>query len=62
MLRHLGAVGVLGLLLLLGGIGVIAWRDPVIAAGIALAIAGLGLVVRALVSSLMGALGMGGMV
>lgn len=62
MLKHLGAVGAIGLLLLLGGIGLIAWQNPIIAAGIALAIAGLGLVVRALVSSLMGAMGMGGMV
>lgn len=62
MLKHLGVVGVVGVLLLLGGIVVIALRDPVIAVGLALSIAGLGLVVRALVSSLMGALGMGGMV
>ena len=61
MLKHLGMGGILGLLLLLGGIVIIAWESLIVAAGLAIAIAGLGLIVRSLVSSALGAMGMGGM-
>jgi hypothetical protein len=61
MLKHLGIGGILGLFLMLGGIVVIASQNLLIAAGIAIAIAGLGLIVRSLVSSALGAMGMGGM-
>lgn len=60
MLSKLGAVGVLGFLLLLGGIGVIAIADPVIAGGMAIIIAGLGMIVYGMVTNLMAALGMSG--
>jgi len=62
MLKHLGVGGVLGLLLLTGGIAIIAWENLLIASGLAITIAGLGLIVRSLVSSALGAMGLGGMV
>ncbi|GAB3689573.1 hypothetical protein GCM10028857_25070 [Salinarchaeum chitinilyticum] len=62
MLKHLGIGGIVGLLLLVGGIAIIAWQNLLIASGLAIAIAGLGLIVRSLVSSALGAMGMGGMV
>lgn len=61
MLRRLGALGIVGVLAMLGGLALIAVADPIIAAGIGLMLLGTGLVVRSLVSSLMGAMGMGGM-
>ncbi|AGN01503.1 hypothetical protein L593_07790 [Salinarchaeum sp. Harcht-Bsk1] len=62
MLKHLGIGGILGVFLLVGGVALIGWVNPVIAAGIAISIAGLGLIVRSLVSSALGAMGMGGLV
>jgi len=62
MLKHLGIGGILGLFLLVGGIALIAWENLIVAAGLAIAIAGLGLIVRSLVSSALGAMGMGGLV
>ncbi|GAA0669683.1 hypothetical protein ACFQDG_17000 [Natronoarchaeum mannanilyticum] len=61
MLKRLGATGIVGLLAILGGIALIAYESLVIAGGIALVLAGIGLVVRALVSSLINSMGMGGM-
>jgi len=61
MLKRLGATGIVGLLAILGGIALIAYDSLVIAGGIALVLAGIGLVVRALVSSLINSMGMGGM-
>ncbi len=58
MLRHLGPLGIAGILLLLAGIGLIAYENPLIAGGIALAIAGLGLTVKSLISSVLGQFGM----
>jgi len=62
MLKHLGIGGIVGLFLLVGGIALIAWENLIVAAGLAIAIAGLGLIVRSLVSSALGAMGMGGLV
>jgi hypothetical protein len=62
MFDKLGIPGVLGVLLMLGGIAVVALENIVLAGGLALVIAGLGLVVFGLVKNLLGALGMGGMV
>jgi hypothetical protein len=62
MFDKLGVAGVAGFLVLLAGVGVIAWVDLRIAAGVAFVIAGLGLVVYGLVTNLLSALGMGGMV
>jgi hypothetical protein len=56
----LGLSGFLGLLFVMGGIVAIASENLVIAGGVALVLAGLGLFVRAVVSGLMGMMGMGG--
>ena len=61
MLDKLGVAGLLGFLLLLGGIGLLATIDLLIAAGVAFVVAGLGLVIYGLVSSFLGSLGMGQM-
>ena len=61
MLKKLGAVGIVGLLALLGGIVLIASESLVIAGGLALVLAGLGLMVRSLIQSVLGSMGMGGM-
>jgi hypothetical protein len=61
MLGKLGLYGVAGLLVFAGGIAVLATVDPVIAAGVALVVAGLGLLTRGLVGSALEAMGMGGM-
>jgi hypothetical protein len=61
MRKMLGISGFLGLLCMLAGIVAIASQNPIIGGGVALVIAGLGLFVRALVSGLMGMMGMGGM-
>ena len=53
MLDRLGTVGVVGLLLLLGGIALVAYADPIVAVGIALVIVGTGLVVKGLASNLL---------
>jgi hypothetical protein len=62
MLKRLGLPGVFGVLVMLAGIALIAWENLLIAGGLALTIAGLGLVVYGLVSGLLSAMGMGGMV
>jgi len=62
MLDKLGAVGVLGSLVLLAGLGVVAYTNPVVAGGLALVIAGLVMVVYGAVTSLMASLGMDGMI
>jgi len=58
----LGPVSVVGLLVLLAGIAVIAWQNLVVAAGVALVLAGLGFVVFGLVRKVLASMGMGGMV
>lgn len=62
MFDKLGIPGVLGLLFMLGGIAVVALENIVLAGGLALFIAGLGLIVFGLVKNLLSSLGMGGMV
>jgi len=59
--QMLGLSGFVGLLCILGGIVLIATVNLRIAAGIAIMLAGLGFLVRALVSGVMGMMGMGGM-
>lgn len=59
MFDRLGIGGAFGVLLLLAGIGVVASQNLVVAAGIALVIAGLGFVVYGIVRNLVSALGMG---
>ena len=62
MLGKLGIPGVFGVLFMLGGIAIVALENLVLAGGIALVIAGLGLVVFGLVKNFLSAMGMGGMV
>lgn len=62
MIRMLGPVSIVGLLVLLAGIAVIAWQNLVVAAGVALVLAGLGFVVFGLVRNVLSSMGMGGMV
>jgi len=62
MLNKLGIPGVLGVLLMTGGVGVVTWQNPIIGGGLALIIAGLGLVVYGMVTTLLSSMGMGGMV
>jgi hypothetical protein len=61
MLDKLGIAGVVGILCMLGGIVVVALESLVLAGGLALVIAGLGLVVFGLVKNLLASFGMGGM-
>ncbi|ADD05445.1 uncharacterized protein Nmag_1872 [Natrialba magadii ATCC 43099] len=58
MLKHLGPLGIVGILILVAGIGIVAYVSPIVAVGIALVLAGLGLVVKALVSSVLQQFGM----
>jgi len=61
MLDKLGIAGILGVLVMLAGIGVIAYEGSLIlAGGFALVIAGLGLVVYGMVTNLLSAFGLGG--
>ena len=58
MLRHLGPLGIAGIALLLVGLVVIAYESLLVAAGLAFVLLGLGLVVKALVSSVFRQFGM----
>lgn len=58
MFDRLGIGGVIGLLVLLAGVLLIAWQNLVIAAGVAFVLAGLGLVVYALVGGVLQQFGM----
>jgi len=58
--RQLGAVGLVGVVLLCGGIALIAYADPLVAGGVALVLAGLGLVVRGLIGAALESMGLGG--
>jgi len=60
MFGKLGIAGVLGLLLILGGIVLVAMESLVVAGGLALIVAGLGLLVYGMVTNLLSAFGMGG--
>lgn len=57
MLDKLGATGIVGLLLVLGGVGLVAWQQPIVALGITLAFVGVALVAKGLVSNVMAAFG-----
>lgn len=62
MLDKLGIPGLLGVVVLLAGLALVTWESLVVGAGLALVIAGLGLVVYGMVQNLLAAFGMGGMV
>lgn len=57
MLGKLGTTGVVGLLLVLAGVGLVAWQQPIVALGIALALVGVALVAKGLISNVMSAFG-----
>jgi hypothetical protein len=61
MLNQLGIAGIIGILCCLGGIAVIAYVAPIVADGIALVLVGLVLVARGLLSGVLSAFGMDGM-
>jgi hypothetical protein len=61
MFDKLGIAGVFGVLVLFGGIGLLAYHELIVGAGVALVVAGLGLFVYGMVTNLLEALGMGGM-
>ncbi len=58
MIDSLGLLGWGGILLLLAGLGIIAYAAPIVALGMGLVLAGLGLVVKQSVSQVMGMFGM----
>lgn len=62
MLDKLGVFGLLGMALLIAGFAVITYANWQVAVGMALVVGGLGLVVKALISNMLGAMGMGGLV
>ena len=61
MLDKLGVAGVAGIVVLFAGIGLVAWQNLILAAGLALVVSGLGLVVYGLVTSLLASFGLGAM-
>ncbi|WP_254536620.1 DUF7470 family protein [Halomarina litorea] len=61
MLGKLGTTGIAGVLLLVGGLAVIAYTAPIVALGMALVLVGLLLVAKGLMSGLLESFGMGGM-
>ncbi|MFC5971414.1 hypothetical protein ACFPYI_08745 [Halomarina salina] len=61
MFGKLGTTGVAGILLLVGGIALVAVENVVVAGGMALMLVGLLLVARGLIGSMMSAFGMDGM-
>ena len=58
MLDKIGLSGVLGILLVVAGIAVVAWKAPVVAAGLTAVILGVALVARGAIQSVMGMFGM----
>ncbi|MFD1513203.1 DUF7470 family protein [Halomarina rubra] len=61
MFGKLGRTGLAGILLLVGGLALVATENAIIAGGIALVLVGLLLVARGLIGTMMTAFGMDGM-
>ncbi len=59
MLRKLGPLGIAGILIVIVGVALVAQANLQIAAGIALVLGGLGLIVRSLVSGVLRTFGLG---
>lgn len=57
MLGKLGTTGAVGVLLVLVGIALVAWQEPVVAVGLAFAFAGVALIAKGLVSNALRAFG-----
>ena len=62
MLRTLGVPGIIGLLFVLVGVGVIAYVDPLIGAGVTAILVGIGFIIGSVVRKLMRTFGMSGMI
>ncbi|MBX0295641.1 DUF7470 family protein [Haloarcula nitratireducens] len=60
MLDKLGVAGIAGVVALFGGIALVASQNLIFAAGLALVVGGMGLIVYGLVTSLLASFGMGG--
>lgn len=58
MLRRIGLSGILGLLLLIVGIALLGLVDLRIAGGVALVVAGIGLLAHGLIKGMLGAFGL----
>lgn len=61
MFDRLGAVGVLGIVLVVAGLALVAVESLLVAGGMALVLLGVGLAVKSLISGMLSAFGMGGM-
>ncbi len=61
MLRKLGVVGIVGVLLVVAGLATIAYVEPIVAAGMAGILVGLGLVVGNVLRKMLASFGLGGM-
>lgn len=61
MSRSIGVMGVLGLLVVLAGIGVIAYENPILAGGMVAILVGVALVVVDFIKRAMAKLGFGAM-
>jgi hypothetical protein len=59
MIRRLGVAGILGFLLMIAGFVAIGLKEPQIAGGLALIVAGLGIIVRTLIKNALGMMGVG---
>ncbi|AHG02590.1 hypothetical protein HALDL1_02320 [Halobacterium sp. DL1] len=57
MLDKIGPSGIFGVLLVLAGVGIVAWTAPIVAAGLVLVLVGFALVVRSAAKSVMGMFG-----
>jgi|AntRauTorcE11898_2_1112593.scaffolds.fasta_scaffold29904_2 hypothetical protein len=62
MFDKLGVLGVLGILLTIGGLGVVASENLILAGGLALVLVGLVVTAVGILKNLLSSLGMGGMV
>jgi hypothetical protein len=58
MLDKLGTLGLVGIVVTLGGLGLVASQAPLVAAGLLLVLAGIGLVTQSLVRNVMSAFGL----
>ena len=62
MLDRLGALGIVGLLCIFGGLGIVTYFYWEVGVGLALVFLGTGLIVKSLISNFLSSMGMGGMV
>jgi hypothetical protein len=58
MLDKLGTLGIVGIVVALAGLGLVAYRAPLVAAGLLLVLGGVGLVTQSLVKNVMSAFGL----